>query len=90
MVMEEEDEEDSEVEEIEVGTEVPTIKHKVPKLGNSVQWNTSPHKEITVRLTIGILLKLSVIPVMGLDTIKMVVLFEVMDKTLAEGATARP
>ena len=44
---------------------------------------------------IGIHLKLSVTHVVGLGTIKMDVLFEVMDKTqttegLAEGATARP
>ena len=92
----EEDEEDTEVEVIEVGIEVPIIKHKeVLMIGNRVPWRTSPHKKTIIKLIIGIHLKLSVTLMVELGTTKMDVLFEVIDKTqttegLAEGATARP
>ena len=89
------EEEYSEVEKIKVVIEVPIIKHKVPIIGNRVQLRTSPYVEMITKLIILIHLKLSVIHVVGLDTTKMDVLLDIVDKTqtaegLAEGTTARP
>ena len=64
-------------------------------VGNRVQWRASPYKKIIIKLMIGIHHKLSVTHVVGLATIRMVVLFKVLDKIqttagLAMGATGRP
>ena len=68
------------MEEIEEDIQVPIIKHKVPVIGYRVLWWASPHKNIIIKLIIGIHLKLSVTHVVILGSTKMVVLFEVMTK----------